>query len=135
MHEEDQFVTGLLEVGASAYLLKNADMDEVETAIFSVYESGFYFSERVSKAMLNALVNKQKIKPRFNSIEPLTDREVEVLKLVCEELSSEEIADKVHLSPRTVEGYRRNLLAKTGARNLAGLVVFAIKHGYFQVQS
>lgn len=133
MHEGEKYISRLMEVGASAYLLKNMDMGEVETAIRAVMETGFYFNDRVSKAMLGALMRKDKVKATFNGVEELTEREIEVLRLVCAEMSSEEIAEKIHLSPRTVEGYRRNLLGKTGARNLAGLVVYAIKHGYYQV--
>ena len=132
MHENDQFIARLMEVGASAYLLKSMDVEDVEQAIYGVMENGFYFSDRVSRAMLGALVRKDKLRPTFKTVESLTEREVEVLRLVCEELSSEEIADRIHLSPRTVEGYRRNLLSKTGAKNLAGLVVYAIKHEHYQ---
>lgn len=132
-HEEDRFISRLMELGASAYLLKNADMEEVETAIHSVMETGFYFSERVSKALLGALVVKGKVRTNFPMQEELTSREIDVLRLVCEEKNSNEIGELLHLSPRTVEGYRRNLLAKTGTRNLAGLVVFAIRQGYYEL--
>lgn len=133
MHEDAKFISRLMEVGASAYLLKNSDMGEVEIAIRAVMENGFYFNDRVSKAMVGALMQKNRVQPTFNALDPLTNREIEVLKLVCEELSSEEIADRIHLSPRTVEGYRRKLLEKTGARNLAGLVVYAVKHGFYEI--
>ena len=96
-------------------------MGEVEVAILSVMETGFYFNDRVSQAMLGALINKNQVKATFDELDPLTDREIEVLKGVCEELSSEEIADKLHLSPRTVEGYRRKLLEKTGSAEFSGV--------------
>ena len=134
MHEEDHYISNLMEVGAAAYLLKSMDVDEVDIAIKSVMETGFYFSDRVSKALVGALTKKNRVRATFNQKELLSQREVEVLKLLCQELSSEEIGDRIHLSPRTVEGYRRNLLSKTGARNLAGLVVFAIKNNYYDVE-
>lgn len=133
MHESDALISKLMEAGAGAYLLKSSDMGEAEKCVDSVYDTGYYFNERISKAMLGALVNKNQVKPTFNELDPLTEREIDVLKLVCEEHSSEEIADRIHLSPRTVEGYRRRLLEKTGAKNLAGLVIYAIQHGYFSV--
>lgn len=133
MHEDEKFIARLMEVGASAYLLKNSDMGEVEIAIKAVMETGFYFNDRVSQAMLGALMHKNKVKATFNGVDPLTEREIEVLKGVCEELSSEEIGERLFLSPRTVEGYRRKLLEKTGARNLAGLVVYAVKNGFYEI--
>ncbi|MCB9234621.1 MAG: response regulator transcription factor [Bacteroidia bacterium] len=133
MHESDRFISKLMEAGASAYLLKNSDMGEAVAAIESVMETGFYFSERVSQAMLAALVHKNRIQPTFSKVDPLTEREIEVLKRVCEEKNSEEIGEELFISPRTVEGYRRKLLEKTGAKNLAGLVVYAIKHGHYLV--
>jgi DNA-binding NarL/FixJ family response regulator len=129
MHDDDQMIAHLMELGAHGYLLKDAEPEEVETAIRTTIENGFYFNERVSKAMLAGLVQKKKIKPTFSHQTELSEREVEVLKLICQEFTSQEIADKLFISKRTVEGHRNRLLEKIGAKNTVGLVVFAAQHG------
>ncbi|MFK7925505.1 MAG: response regulator [Bacteroidia bacterium] len=130
MHQDDQFIVHLLEQGAHGYLLKDTELEELEDALECVRDNGFYFNDRTSRAMLSRLTRRQKIKPTFGHVEPLSDRETEVLKLICEEFTTAEIADKLFLSPRTIEGYRNRLLEKTGAKNTAGLVVFAARQGY-----
>ncbi|MEO1449922.1 MAG: response regulator transcription factor [Bacteroidota bacterium] len=130
MHQEDEFVAGVMERGANGYLLKDAEYEELEIALQSVQRNGFYFNDQISKAMLGRLVQKQQIIPSFAASEPLTEREVEVLELICRECTTAEIADRLCLSPRTIEGYRNRLLDKTGARNTAGLVVFAARQGW-----
>jgi DNA-binding NarL/FixJ family response regulator len=129
MHSEEKFIVHLMELGANGYLLKTAEATEVENAIRSVAESGYYFSDMVSQVMLQGLVKKDKVRPYFNVIDPLSEREIEVLKLICAEKTTPEIAEQLFLSPRTVEGHRNNILLKTGARNVAGLVVFAMTNG------
>lgn len=129
MHDDDQMIAHLMELGAHGYLLKDAEPEEVETAIRTTIENGFYFNERVSKAMLAGLVQKKKVKPTFSHQTDLSEREVEVLKLICQEFTSQEIADKLFISKRTVEGHRNRLLEKIGAKNTVGLVVFAAHHG------
>ena len=130
-HDEEKFITHLMELGANGYMLKNAEPDEIDTAIRSVAESGYYFSDRVSKVMLVGLVKKKQVKPTFNDIDPLSERELEVLRGICAELTTAEIAEKIFVSPRTVEFHRNNLLLKTGARNAAGLVVYAMTKGLY----
>ena len=97
----------------------------------SVATSGYHFSEMVSRVMLHGLVKKEKLKPTFSDVDPLTERELEVLRLICQELTTTEIAGKLFLSPRTVEGHRNNILLKTGARNTAGIVVYAMSKGIY----
>ncbi|MCI4666671.1 MAG: response regulator transcription factor [Bacteroidia bacterium] len=127
MHSDESLMAHLMEKGANGYVLKDADGDELKEAIEGTLNNGYFFSEDVSKAMLNQLVKKNKIKPAFKNNIQLTDRETEVLMLICKEMTTAEIAEKLFLSPRTVEGYRNRLLEKTGARNTAGLVLFASK--------
>jgi len=129
MHSEEKFIVHLMELGANGYLLKTAEATEVENAIRSLADSGYYFSDMVSQVMLQGLVKKEKVRPYFNVVDPLSERELEVLKLICAEKTTPEIAEQLFLSPRTVEGHRNNILLKTGARNVAGLVVFAMTNG------
>lgn len=132
MHDEDRMVLHLLEKGVSGYLLKDAEAGEVEKAIRKVMDEGVYLNEFVSKAMLRKMTNKTKIdKPVnafYNSKILLSDREKEVLKLICEGLSTNEISEKIFLSPRTVEGHRLRILEKTGTKNTAGMVAYAFKN-------
>ena len=131
MHAEESTIVRMMELGANAYVLKTAEPEEIEGAIRSVAGNGYYFSDLVSRLMLHGLVSKKKVLPRFQEHEPLTERELEVLQLICQEHTTTEIAGKLFLSPRTVEGYRNNMMQKIGAKNLAGLVVYAITKGYY----
>ena len=131
MHSEEKYIVHLMELGANGYVLKTAEPDEIENAVRSVATSGYHFSEMVSRVMLQGLVKKEKIKPTFRDVDPLTERELDVLRLICQELTTTEIAGKLFLSPRTVEGYRNNILQKIGARNTAGIVVYAMSKGIY----
>ena len=129
MYEDDKFIIHLMENGANGYLLKNADSDEILKSIYAVHENGYYFNDLVNKALLKKLVLKGNFKPSFNQDVEFTERELEVLKLICEEKTAAEIAKDIFLSPRSVEGIRQRLIEKVGVRNTAGLVMFAIKNG------
>jgi DNA-binding NarL/FixJ family response regulator len=129
MYDDDKFIIHLMEIGANGYLLKNAEPDEIRKAIFAVKENGYYFNDLVNKALLKKLVIKSHIKPSFNQDVELTERELEVLKLICEEKTATEIGKEIFLSPRSVEGIRQRLIEKVGVRNTAGLVMFAVKNG------
>lgn len=129
MYEDDKFIIHLMENGANGYLLKNAEPDEIRRSIYAVHENGYYFNDLVNKALLKKLVLKNNLKPSFNQNVELTEREQEVLKLICEEKTASEIAKEIFLSPRSVEGIRQRLIEKVGVRNSAGLVMFAVKSG------
>lgn len=129
MHDDEHFIVHLMEAGANGYLLKNAEPEEIKLAIHTVYENEYYFNDLVSATLLKKVVNKTSVPPRFNAEVKLNDKESAVLKLICNELTAAEIAKEVFLSQRTVEGIRSVLLEKTGARNTAGLVMYAVKNG------
>lgn len=128
MYDDDKFIIHLMEIGANGYLLKNSEPDEIRKAIHAVAENGYYFNDLVNKALLKKLVLRNNIKPSFNENVELTEREMEVLKLICEEKTAAEIAKIIFLSPRSVEGIRQRLIEKIGVRNTAGLVMFAAKN-------
>ena len=132
-NREPSSISRLMELGARGYLVKDAKSEELKNAIHSVHETGYYFNDLVSQAMLINLANKDQIRPTFNSGEHLSDREQEVLQLICEELTTAEIGEKLFLSPKTVENHRSHIMSKTGARNSAGLVVYAIKNKLIDV--
>ncbi len=131
MHKTPHFMVHMMENGANGYLVKESGPEELEEAIVKVYETGYYFSDAVSKAMLQRLDggSKKIQKIEENLHNELSNREQEVLELICQELTTPEIAEKLYLSPRTVEGYRKQLLEKTGTRNTAGLVMWAVRQG------
>ncbi|WP_426669986.1 response regulator [Mucilaginibacter sp. McL0603] len=134
MHNEDKYIVDMMKAGASGYLLKNAEPEEIIDAISTVYEKGFYFNEHLSVTLIKQLVGPGSYTDSAGQqTVDLNDREIEVLRLVCQEYSNQEIADKIFLSVRTVEGYRARLFEKTGSKNLVGLVIFAIKRGIISV--
>jgi len=132
MHDEDRMVLHLLEKGVSGYLLKDADPGEVEKAIRKVMDDGVYLNDFVSRAMLRKMTNTSPVVKQtstfYNSKVLLSEREKEVLKLICEGLSTAEVSEKIFLSPRTVEGHRLRILEKTGTKNTAGMVAYAFKN-------
>ncbi|MGB3617814.1 MAG: response regulator transcription factor, partial [Catalinimonas sp.] len=132
MYDDDQYIVGMMRAGAKGFLVKTAPPQEITSAVIAVYERGFYFNDRVSAALAKQLVHPEHL-PAPVEAPDLNDRESDVLRLVCEELTSAEIADKLCLSVRTVEGYRSRLFEKTGAKNTAGLVLYAIRHNLFTV--
>jgi len=129
MFEEEHFILHMMEAGANGYLLKNAEPQEIKTAIHSVYENEYYFNDLVNTTLLRKVVQQKKEPPRFRQEIRLNERETQVLQLICQELTASEIGRKVFLSPRTVEGIRSALLEKIGVRNTAGLVMYAVKNG------
>ena len=129
MHEEDRFIIHLLEKGVNGYLLKDTEPTEVENAIRRVMSDGFYYSDFVAKAMHRKVLTRVAAAvPSFNNKINISTREMEVLKLLCEGLSTVEISNQLFVSPRTIEGHRLRLLEKTGTRNTAGLVAYAFKN-------
>jgi DNA-binding NarL/FixJ family response regulator len=128
MHDEDQFILHLMEIGANGYLLKDTDTDEVIQAIKKVHDSGVYFSDFVSRVMLRKMNKNIQATKIFNYKTDLSTRELEVLKHICEGLTTTEIGDKMCISPRTVEGHRLRIMEKLGVNNTAKLVAFAIKN-------
>ncbi|MFN8357439.1 MAG: response regulator transcription factor [Spirosomataceae bacterium] len=134
MHDEDNFVTHLMELGANGYLLKDTDPDEVEKAIRMVFEEDYYYGEFLTKVMHRRLLNRstkrEANKLTLTSVH-LSEREIEILKLICEGFTNSEIAEKLFLSPRTVDGHRQRIMEKVGAKNTAGLVVYAVKNDLY----
>ena len=126
-------IANLMKIGANAYLLKNAEPDEIKEAIYTVMTTGNYYSDFVSKAMHEGLIDIRKIRPEFDLIINLTNREQEVLKLICKGFTSVEIAAYLGLEYKTIEGYRNNLLEKVGVKNTARLITYALENNLFSL--
>jgi DNA-binding NarL/FixJ family response regulator len=129
MLQEEEYVIHLMELGANGYLLKNASPDEIKKAIHCVHENNYYFNDLVSATLLKKLVDKQFVIPKFTTTVMLTEKELNILQLICKEMTSVEIAQAVHLSARTVEGIRAGMIEKLGVKNIAGLVLYAARNG------
>lgn len=130
MHNEEPIIAHMIESGAHGFLVKNDPIETLIDAIYSVMDTGYYFDERVSRALVQRLMQGNKVKPSFEKV-PLTEREVQVIQLICQELSTAEIADRMNISKRTVEGHRESILEKIKAKNTAGIVMYAFKNGLY----
>ena len=129
MFDEDDLIIDMLEAGAKGYLLKNANKEQIIEAIKTVYNGDPYYCKTTSNK-LTQMIAKSKFNPyRKKEVIEFSDREQEIIKLVCQELTNKEIADKLFLSSRTVEGHRLKIMEKMNVKNPVGLVVYALKHG------
>jgi len=134
VYDQERFIAKMIEAGACGYLSKNCEIEELIAAVNSAYKNGFYFNLLALKAMRKASQYKAADLKNISNISiDLTTREKEVLVLLCKEFTTAEIGEQLFISPRTVEGHRNNLLIKTGCRNTAGLVIFAVKNGLFNI--
>ncbi len=132
MHEERALVKKMTDSGAKGYLFKNSDKEELLLAIKRVHEGGVYFSSALTLNLLGAEKMEKGSTSEGNVAYMLTDREIEILKLIASGLSNKEIGDQLFISHRTVDTHRTNLMKKLEINNIAGLIRFAIKNGYIQ---
>ncbi|WP_339699102.1 response regulator transcription factor [uncultured Roseivirga sp.] len=133
MHSEERMISYLMEIGANGYLLKDIRHDVLKNAIEAVHTQGFYFTNEVSKSLLEGLKKHSRQVPKFGMEVSLSTREKEVLELIAKELTTLEIGERLFISERTVEGHRKNLLSKFDVKNTAGLILKAVKQGFLQV--
>lgn len=133
MMDEDEHIRNMIKAGASGYILKSSDKDEFIDAITAILDGRHYFSEDTTKRVMMDLVQNsaQQDEPDPSQITP---REKEVLELIVDQYTNQQIADELHISIRTVDAHRRNLLEKTEAKNTAGLVTYAIKHDLVDIK-
>jgi len=132
MHYSDGFISESIAAGAKGFLPKNCDIDKVVDAIFAVHEQGYYFDDKISKALLNRIMKSEGPKKNFSQ-DPLTSREHQIVELVCSGKTNKEIANLLCLSVRTVEVHRNTINKKTNTKNIASLVTYAIKNGLYSV--
>ena len=130
MMDDQSMITKLMELGANSYLTKTSDSEIIYEAIKTCYEQEYYFNQLTNKALLSNLKQKSFPGPQkmIQAEAQLTDKEITILRLMCEEKSTKEIAEAVDLSPRTVEAIRDKLKVKTGAKSTAGLIMYAVKN-------
>lgn len=133
MFDEENLIIEMLEAGAKGYLLKNAHKNEIIAAVESVYNNQTYYCNHTSRK-LTKMIAESSFNPNRRSSKPeFSEREISVMRFICQELSNREIALQLKLSVRTIEGYRERIQEKISARNTAGIVVYAIKNRIYQV--
>ncbi|MBX2964841.1 MAG: response regulator transcription factor [Cyclobacteriaceae bacterium] len=129
MHDSERYILHMIEMGIHAFLLKNTDPEELERAIYTVYDKDFYHNDLMANVLRKRVREQLESKrPDFSSME-ITDREKDVLRLICNELTLKEISQRLNLSEHTVRNHRAKLMEKVGADNAIGLVRFAYESG------
>ena len=128
MYEDERFVSHLMENGANGYLLKSADPAEIKKAIVEVMARGYYLNNFVNKVLLKKSHARTKSIPSLTNEVVISDKEREVLRLLCMEFTATEIAQKMEISPRTVEAIKDRMMERYNVKNTAGLVFFAVKN-------
>ncbi|MFM7838909.1 MAG: response regulator [Chitinophagaceae bacterium] len=128
MYEDERFVTHMMEIGANGYLLKSAEPMEIKKAIQEVKLKGYYLNNFVNRILLKKSHHRNKVAPSLTQEVSLSDRERDVVKYICMEFTAQEIAQKLDVSPRTVEAIKDRLMERFGTKNTAGLVFYAVKN-------
>ena len=128
MYEDERFVTHLMENSANGYLLKSSDPSEIKKAILEVFTKGYYLNNFVNRILLKKSHNKVKAVPTLNSEIQISDKEKQVIRLLCMEYTAQEIAKEMEISARTVEAIKDRLMERFGVKNSVGLVFFAMKN-------
>ena len=133
MYDSESSIIRMLKCGAKGYILKDCEPPELKRAIDALVNKGYYYSDLVSGKLINAINKFDDEGNEITKMEKLNDREIEFLKYSCTELTYKEIADKMFVSPRTVDGYRDALFEKLGVKTRVGLVMYAIRNGIINV--
>ena len=133
MFNDDFLIIDMLEAGAGGYLIKNTTKVELVTAIKAVHAGGNYYCNTTSEKLLKMLIDSRLPLVSEADVAEFTDRELEIMQLICQEYSSKQIAPMLNLSAKTVENYRNKILEKTGAKNVVGIVIYAIRNRLFKL--
>lgn len=131
MYDSENLITDMVESGAKSYLIKNASKNEVYEAIQAVYKGENYYCKQTHEKLTHIILKNKPNPFRKNKTVSFTPREKEIITLICQEYSSKEIASKLDISTRTVEGYRERIQEKMEVKNMAGIVVYAMRKGLF----
>lgn len=133
MYENEHSIIRMIKCGAKGYILKDIHPTEFKRALDSLLTKGFYYSELVTGKLIHAVNRHDESNTDEDGLHKLTEREIEFLRQACSEMTYKEIADKMFLSVRTIEGYRDDLFEKLGLKTRVGLVLYAIRHGIVHV--
>ncbi len=133
MNDEQEYYFKMIQAGAKGFVQKQAGSEKLEEAINEVLDGGSYFPEDILRTIIFKFGKEDSVENKIEKKYGLTKREKEVLALLCQGNTNVEIAEQLFLSPKTIEGHRANLLSKTGTKNSAHLVMFAIKNGIIKI--
>lgn len=133
MYDNENSIIRMLKCGAKGYILKDSEPAELKAAIEAVMSKGFYYSDLVSGKLIHAINKLDDDDNGLKSLIQLNDRETDFLKYACTEMTYKEIADKMFVSPRTIDGYRDALFEKLHVKTRVGLVMYAIKNGVVNI--
>ena len=132
MYDNENSIIRMFKAGAKGYILKDSEPAELKDALDSILKKGYYYSELVTGKLIHS-INKMDEDADVRNLSQLNSREIEFLKYACTEMTYKEIADKMFLSPRTIDGYRDTLFEKLNLKTRVGLVMYAIKNGIVQI--
>jgi DNA-binding NarL/FixJ family response regulator len=134
MYDDEKMVNKMMEMGANAYLTKTTDPAEIYQAIITCINEGFYFNDLVNKAVMGKLIQKKNVRQNNVGEIPVSfnDKEIKIIQLLAEDMTTDEISKVVYLSPRTIETIRQNLKTRANVKTIAGLVMFAMRKGFIQ---
>lgn len=131
MFDETSLIIEMLEAGASGYLVKDCDKTEIKEAIERVYNKEQYYCRHTGNKLMQVMARNSKKDEKKNTVLSLSDKEKEIVQLICKQYTTKEIGEQLFMSPRTVEGYRLKILEKLEAKNTAGIVIAAIRQGLY----
>lgn len=133
MYDNENAIIRMFKAGAKGYILKDSEPPELKKALDSVHQKGYYYSELVTGRLIHSINKMDDVSSEIKTFNDLNDREIEFLKYACTEMTYKEIAEKMFLSPRTIDGYRDALFEKLEIKTRVGLVMYAIKNGIVTV--
>jgi|SRR5665213_573535 len=133
MYDNENSIIRMFKAGVKGYILKDCDPSELKNALEALVTKGFYYSEMVTGKLIHTINNLDDKGNQVKNLVKLNDREITFLKLACSELPYKEIADKMFVSPRTIDGYRDDLFEKLNVKTRVGLVMYAIKNGIMNI--
>ena len=129
-HSKEEPILKMLEAGALGYVLKTAECDEISEAISTVYHNKPYFCKEITEKLTEIVTKNYQLPPQPDV--DFSDREKEIMRLICREFTSKEIASTLNLSKRTVEGHRTRMMDKVGAKSIAGIITYALEKGIYK---
>ncbi len=130
MIDKEESIVKMLKLGVKGYLSKDVEPNELKEALVAINNKGFYYTDYITGKLLHSLQQEDdEAKLHTDAISQINDREMNFLKLACSELTYNQIADQMFLSPKTIDGYRNSLFEKLNVKSRVGLALYAVKHG------
>lgn len=131
--DNDHLVVDMLDAGAKGYLLKNTDKEEVTRAVKSVHEGGTYFCDAISSGLQKIIAQTRHTPYRMRELVEFTQRELDIIRLSCQQFTNKEIGSVLNLSTRTIEAHKDRMQSKIDAKNMVGVIIYAIRNGLIQI--